>query len=136
MAYACALQYWVEKTYPPTEGQLHLLAESVKELQEEMRCYLSFSDKEVFEGLTPPKEVSANLAEEAEPHSATTVPAIAPKEQATREASQGPAMERKSPKFPGWEKVLHPSCPVVAAGQFTRPSKSPEQTHLLMANCN
>ena len=38
VTYTHALQYWVEKTDLPTGGQPHLLAESVKELQEEMRC--------------------------------------------------------------------------------------------------
>ena len=128
--------YWAEKTDPPTGGQPHLLAESVKELWEEMRCYLSFSDKEVFKGVTPLEEVSTNSAEEAKPHSMTTVPTIAPKEQTTREASLGPVVERKSPKFPRWEKVLHPSWPVMAAGQVPHPSKSPEWTHSLMADHN
>ena len=136
VAYTCALQYLVEKTDPPTGGQPCLLAESVKELWEEIRCYLSFSDKEVFEGVTPLEEVSTDPAEETEPHSAATVPAAAPKEQATREASQGPAVERKSPKFPRWEKVLHPSHLVVAAGQIPHPSKSLEHPHPLMATCN
>ena len=80
VAYAHALQYWVEKTDLPTGGQPCLLAESVKELWEEMRCYLSFSDKDVFEGVTPLDEVSANPAEEAKPPQHETVPAIAPKE--------------------------------------------------------
>ena len=53
VAYAQALQYWVEKTDLPTGGKPCLLAESVKELWEEMRCYLSFLDKEVFEVLSP-----------------------------------------------------------------------------------
>ena len=66
----------------------------------------------------------------------TTMPAIAPKEQATREASQEPAPERKSPKFPRWEKVLHPSQPAVAVGQLPHPSGSLEQTYLLMADHN
>ena len=136
VAYAHALQYWAEKSDLPTGGQPCLLAESVKELQEEMRCYLSFSDEEVFEGVTPLEEMSADPAEKADPHSTTTMPAIAPKEQATREASQDPAMERKSPKFPRWEKVLHPSWPVVAAGQLPHPSRRPEWTYLLMADHN
>ena len=101
-----------------------------------MRCYLSFSDKEVFEGVTPLEEMSTDPAEEAEPHSMTTMPAIAPKEQATRKASQEQAMERKSPKFPTWEKVLHPSWPVVAVGQLPFPSRNLEQTYLLMADHN
>ena len=53
IAYACALQYWAEKSDLPTGGQPHWLAESVKEFQEEMKCYLSFSDREVFESVTP-----------------------------------------------------------------------------------
>ena len=101
-----------------------------------MRCYLSFSDKEVFEGVTPLEEMSSDPAEEAEPHSATTMPAIASKEQATRKTSQELAKERKSPKFPRWEKVLHSSWPVVVTGQLPHPSRSPEWTYLLMANCN
>ena len=56
VAYAHALQYWAEKTDLPTGEKPHLLAASVKELQEEMRCYLSFSDKEVFEGVTSLEE--------------------------------------------------------------------------------
>ena len=124
VAYACALQYWVEKTDPPTGGKQCLLAKSVKELQEEMRCYLSFSDKEVFEGLTPPEETSADPAEKAKPHSMANMPAIAPGVQATTKAVEELAVERKSPKFPSWEKVLHPSRPVVAAGQIPHPSES------------
>ena len=53
IAYVCALQYWAETSDLPTGGQPHQLAESVKELQEEMRCFLSFLDREVFEGVTP-----------------------------------------------------------------------------------
>ena len=79
-----------------------------------MRCYISFSDKEVFEGVTPLEEMSASLYKKAEPHSVATMPAIAPEVQATTKAAGEPAAEKKSPKFPSWEKVLHPSQPVVA----------------------
>ena len=41
IAYAHALQNWVEKSDLPTGGHPHWLAESVKELWEEMSCYLS-----------------------------------------------------------------------------------------------
>ena len=102
-----------------------MLAESVKELWEEIRCYLSFSDKEVLESVTPPEEISANPAERAEPHSMATMPAVAPGVQATTKAVEEPAVERKCPKFPSWEKALHPSRPVVAAGQIPHPSESP-----------
>ena len=124
VAYTHALQYWVEKTDLPTGGKPCLLVESVKKLWEEMRCYLSSSDKEVFEDITPPEEMSTNPGEKAEPHSMATMPAIAPGVQATTKAVEEPAAERKCPKFPSWEKVLHPSRPVVAAGQIPHPSES------------
>ena len=136
VAYACTLQYWAEKTDLPTGGQPCQLAKSVKELWEKMSCYLSFLDKEVFEGVTPLEGMPASLVEEAEPHRMTAIPAVASKEQAAKETSQKPAEERKSPKFPRWKKVLHPSQPVVVAGQSPCPSRSPGQTYLLMANCN
>ena len=116
VAYVWALQYWAQKTDPPTGGKPHLLAESVKELWEEMRYYLSFWDEEIFEGMTPLEETSAGPVKKAKPHSKATMPAIAPEVQATTKAAGEPAAERKSPKFPRWEKVLHPSQPVVAAG--------------------
>ena len=124
VAYTQALQYWVEKANLPAGGRPHQLVESVKELQEEMRCYLSFSDKEVFKGVVPPEETSAIPTEEANPQSAMT-PTGTPEEQATVGAVREPAAERRSPKFPGWEKVLHPSQPVVAAGQIPHPSRGP-----------
>ena len=127
VAYARALQYWAEKNDLPTGGKPHLLAESVKELQEEMKCYLSFSDKEVFKGMTLLEEMSTNPVKEAEPHSMATMLAIAPEVKATTKAAGEPAAERKSPKFPSWEKVLHPSQPVVAAGQIPHLSGSPGQ---------
>ena len=74
--------------------------------------------------------------EEAEPHSMMTIPTISSKEQAVKQTSQEQVKERKCPKFPRWEKVLHPSWPVVVAGQPPCPSRSPEQTYLLMANQN
>ena len=118
VAYAQALQYWAEKTDLPTGGKPCLLAESVKELWEEMKCYLSFSDKEVFKGVTPLEEMSTNPVKEAEPHSAAAMPAIAPEVQATTKAAGELTAERKPPKFPSWEKVLHPSWPVVAVKQI------------------
>ena len=99
-----------------------------------MSCYLSFSDKEVFKGVTPLEGMPTSPTEEAEPHSATALPAIASKEQVARKTSQEPAEERKSPKFPRWENVLHPSKPVVVTGQLPYPSRSQEWTYLLMAD--
>ena len=55
VAYAQALQFWVEKADLPTGGRQGQVVGSVKELWEEMRCYLSFSDKDVFKGIGFPK---------------------------------------------------------------------------------
>ena len=126
----------MEKSDLPTGRQPHWLAESVKELQEEMSHYLSFSDKEVFEGLTPLEGTSTTLVEEAEPHIPMAIPTTASKEKAAKEASLKPAKERKCTNFPGWEKVLHPSWPVVVAGQPPHPLRSLEQTYPLVANLN
>ena len=79
VAYACALQYWVEKSDPPIGGQPCWFAKSVKELREKMSCYLSFLDEEVFESVTLPEGLLTSSVEEAEPHSMMATPAIAPK---------------------------------------------------------
>ena len=72
--YAHALQYWAEKSGLPAGGQPCLLAKSVKELQEEMKCYLSFSDREVFEGVAPPEGMPSGLFKGAESPRVMTVP--------------------------------------------------------------
>ena len=125
VAYAWALQYWMEKTDLPARGRPHLLLESVKELQEKMRCYLSFSDKEVFKGIVPLEGTFAILTEEASTQSTGTIPADNPEEEATAGVTREPAMKRRSPKFPGWEKVLQPSWTMMAAEQIPHPSRGP-----------
>ena len=70
-AYVWALQFWVEKVDPPTGGKPHLLAGSIVELQEEMNCYLSFSNEDVFKGIAlleetpiiPPEETISKSAQ-------------------------------------------------------------------------
>ena len=135
IVYAHALQYWVEKSDLPTGGQPCWLAKSVKELWE-MKYYLSFLDREVLEGVTPPEGMPSSPVEEAEPPSVMTVPAATSQEQAVKETPLKPVKERKCPKFPRWEKVLHPSQPVVVAGKPPHLSRSLEQTYLLVADCN
>ena len=71
IAYAHALQYWAEKSDLATGGQPCWLAESVKELREEVRCYLSLMDKEVFEGMTLPEGIPTSPDEESQPPSET-----------------------------------------------------------------
>ena len=124
VAYAQALQYWAEKADPPAGGRPCLLAESVKELQEEMRCYFS-SDEEVFKGMVPLEKMSATPTEEVNPQSTGTTPASTPEEEATMGVTREPAVDRRSPKFPGWEKVLCPSQSMVATGQIPHPSRGP-----------
>ena len=71
MAYAQALQFWAEKADLPTGGKPHLLAGSIVELWEEMKCYVSFSDEDVFSGVAlledppiiPPKEATPKGAQ-------------------------------------------------------------------------
>ena len=102
-----------------------------------MRCYLSFTDHEVFEGMIPPEETLTDPVEESQLVSEMDMIVTAPKESATKKTPQEPAQERKCPKFPRWEKVLHPSQPVaVVAGQPPCPSRSPEQTYPLEATCD
>ena len=136
IAYACALQYWAKESNPPTGGQPCQLAKSVKELREEMRCYLSFTDLKVFEGVTSLEETLPNPVEESHLANKMNMIANVPKESATREAALELAQERKCPKFPRWEKVLHPSQPVAVVGKVPHPSKSPEWTYPLEAACN
>ena len=107
-------------------GQPHQLAESVKELREEMRCYLSFTDQEVFEGVTPPEGMPTGLTEESQPPTETATPVATPKELTAKETPQELTKERKCPKFPRWEKVLHPSWLSGSCWTAPLPFKEPE----------
>ena len=53
VAYARALLHWAEQNNPPAEGEPHLLARGILELREEVKWYLSFTNKEVFWGVAP-----------------------------------------------------------------------------------
>ena len=129
MAYARALQHWAEKTDLPVGGRPHLLAESLKELQEEMRCYLSFSDEEVLKGMDPLEEKSAIPTEEANPQSAMT-PASTPEEQVTVRAVREQAAERKSPKFLWLREGITP-LPICGGCQADAPSVKRSKTKAL-----
>ena len=111
VAYARALQHWAEEINLPAGGGPHLLAEGMKELREEVKLYLSFSNEEVFQGVALPKK---------EDQSPKTLSADVPKASCVPES----AMKRRSPKFLGWEKFcIHPR-PVVAAGEISQPFKA------------
>ena len=68
----------------PLGGQPCQLVKSVKELWEKMGCYLSFLDKEVFEGTTPLQRMPITLVKEAEPHSMMAIPTITSKSKLPR----------------------------------------------------
>ena len=127
LAYTWALQFWAEKADPPTGGRPCQLVGSIKELWEEMRCYLSFSDKDVFKGIGLPQETSIPPTEDPAPQSAKSIPTGTPVEEATMEMAMEPDAEKRPPnKFPGWEKVLHPSRPMVATGADSPSVKRPK----------
>ena len=67
----------------------------MKELREEIKYFLSFSDEEVFQGVALPKE---------DEQSPETMPTNVLKTPCAPE----PAMERRDPKFLGWEKSCIP----------------------------
>ena len=73
-----ALQFWAEKVDLPTKGKPCLLVESVKELWEEMRCYLSFSEGDVLKGMALQEKTSTIQTKKADPQSARSTPASTP----------------------------------------------------------
>ena len=120
VAYAKAFQFWVEKVHLPTEGQPCLLLGNVVELREEMKCYVSFTDEDVFSGMALLEESPITQPNEATPEGAQPAQADSPVKEATTDATMEPTREKKPPNwFPGWVKVLHPSRPVVAARQIS-----------------
>ena len=86
------------------------------ELREGVKWYLSFTDGEIFWGVAlPEKEEEKSLQ--------TLFAADIPKAHCALE----PAPEERAPKFLGWEKVLHPSQPVVAVREIPQPTKVSRQ---------
>ena len=119
VAFTKTLQFWAEKANPPTRGKPHLLAGSVVELWEEMKCYVSFCDEDVFSGIALSEEPPIIPPEEATPKGAQPTLANPPVKEATMDVTMGPTAEKKpSNQFPCWEKVLHLLRPIVAAGQI------------------
>ena len=119
VAYAWALQVWTEKADPPTGGKPWVLVGSIVELQEEMKCYVSFSDEDVFNGIALPEEMPIIPPKEATPESAQPTPTNPLVNKVTVDMTMEPTVEKRPPnKLSSWEKVLHPSRPVVATGQI------------------
>ena len=113
MAYTRALQYRAEQNDLPTRGKPHLLAESILKLWKEVRWYLTFTDEEVFWGIAIP--------------GTEDIPESPPQSK--------PEPKERTPKFIGWDKVLHPSWLVVAAREIpklTRILRLRGRSHLLL----
>ena len=89
VAYARVLQHCSEKSDLPAGGRPRPLDKNLKELREEVKCYLSFSNEEVFQGVA--------LPEEDDDQSPETMPADIPETPCAPE----PATERRGPKFLG-----------------------------------
>ena len=119
MAYAQALQFWVEKANLPTQGEPCLLAGSIVELREEMKCYVSFSDEDIFRCVALPEEPPVTQSKEAAPKSAQPAQADSPVKEAVVKVTKESTKREKLPnQFPGWKEVIHLSRPVVATGQI------------------
>ena len=110
----------VEKANLPTQGQPCLLAGSILELREEMKCYISFPDKAIFSGVALPEESLTTQSEETTPKGTQPVYTDSPVEEATVKVTEEEPTRREQPpnQFPGWKQVLHPSRPVIATGQI------------------
>ena len=61
VAYARSLQYWVEKQSLPRHWSLHPLAESVVELWEAVKEYVTFNHQDVIWGLGTDEESQATI---------------------------------------------------------------------------
>ena len=118
IAYAWALQYYTEWSNLLRRNQPCLLVDSVLELREEVRFYLSFQDEEVFWGLDLPKK-----EEDGPPTIA--VMAVTNISDTADIPEVSPALKTVS-KYPSWETVLHSSQPVYAAGETAPPTPVPK----------
>ena len=86
------------------------------ELRREVGFYLSFTDEEVFQGVDLPEEEgskpSAPTATATDTPGATTAVETLP-------------IRRAAPYYARWDTVLHPSRPVIAAGEVPQLTAAP-----------
>ena len=102
----------MEQNNLPTECGPCLLAKGILELREEVKWYLTFTDEEVFWGVPV-------LEAYVEKGLTTPSPANIPKTSPVPE----PQPKEQAAKFVGWDKVLHPSQPVIAARETPQPTQ-------------
>ena len=85
VVYVQALQFWAEKSNPPTPGQPHLLAGSILELREVMEPYISFPNDVILDGVAPLEGFLKNQPEKTVPESDLLASPNCPIEEATAE---------------------------------------------------
>ena len=102
VAYAQALQFWAEKADLPTGGKPHLLAGSIVELREEMKCYISFSDEDVFDSISLLEETPIITPEEATTESTSPTLANPPVKEANHGHDHGACCGEEASKQVPW----------------------------------
>ena len=118
MAYAQALQFWVEKANLPTEGQPCLLVGSLVEVREKMKYYVSFLDEAIFSGMVLLEE-PLTTSRGSHPQGAQPMQTDSPVEEVITKITKELTKKEQPPnQFPGWREVLHPSRQVVATRQI------------------
>ena len=101
---------------------------SIVELREEMKCYVSFSDEDVFSGMALPEEPLVTQSKEAAPKSAQPTQADSPVNEAIANVTEESTKWEKLPnQFPGWKEVIHSSRPVATTRQLPFISQGPKQ---------
>ena len=89
VAYVQALQFWAEKSHPPTPGQPPLLVGSVLELREVMESYISFPSDAILSSVAPLEgfledQLETTISGSAQPASADSPIEEAAVEEATQ----------------------------------------------------
>ena len=85
------------------------------ELRREVKFYLSFTDEEDFRGVDLPKKEESCPMVPATTDVTTTANIPGTTDVPEAQPVLKPTLEKKAPKYAGWEKVLHPSQTVLAA---------------------
>ena len=98
VAYAQALQFWVEKAYLPTQVQPCLLVGSIVQLREEMKCYVSFPDEAISSGRALLEEPSTTQPKEAASESAQPMQTNSPVEEVITKITEELTKKEQPPK--------------------------------------
>ena len=97
VAYAQALQFWVEKFNLPTQGQQCFLGGSILEPREEMKFYVSFPHEAIFSGIALPEGPLTTQSEVTAPQNAQPAYVNSPAEEATVKVTEEEPTRREQP---------------------------------------